>query len=214
LKRFFLFLPAFFLLSAAWGAPDDSGGPVLTYIKTFPGSTPPYVEIDLMKDGAGTYQEAPQDEDPLHFQLSGAEWTQIQNLAGKLDHFSRPLESGLKVANMGMKTFRYTGPGGPHEVKFNYSEDADARALNEIFDSIMDSERARIDLETAVRFDKLGAQNAILRLEVLRDQKRLMSPQQFLPMLDRVAKNESFLHIARERAATLAENIRKTSAGN
>ena len=25
----------------------------------------------------------------------------------RLDHFARPLESGLKVANMGLKTFRY-----------------------------------------------------------------------------------------------------------
>ena len=63
-------------------------------------------------------------------------------------------------------------------------------------------------LETAVRFDKLGVQDAILRIEVMRDQKRLVSPQQFLPMLDRVAKNESYLDIARKRAAALADSIR------
>jgi hypothetical protein len=36
-----------------------------------------------------------------------------------------------------------------------------------------------------------------------------VAPDQFLPLLDRIAKNESFLHIARERAAGLAESIRK-----
>lgn len=192
----------------------DNGAATLTYTKSFPGSVPAYVEINLSKDGAGTYQEDPKDEDPVHFQLSDSEWAQIQNLVQKLDRFTRPVESGLKVANMGMKTFRYTGPDGSHEVKFNYSEDNDARALNEIFENIAESERARIDLEIAVRFDKLGAQNAILRIEVLRDQKRLMSQQQFLPMLDRVAKNESFLHMARERAAVLSEGIRKVTPGN
>lgn len=181
----------------------------LTYTKTFPGSMPAYVQIALNDDGAGVYKEAPDDDNPIRFQLAETERNQILGLAQKLDHFSRPLESHLKVANMGMKTFHYEDADGAHEVKFNYSEDADARALNDLFESIVDSERALIGLETAVKFDKLGAQDAILRVEVLRDQKRLMAAQQFLPMLDRVVKNESFLHMARDRAAALADDIRK-----
>jgi hypothetical protein len=193
---------------AAWAA-EENDNVTVTYTKSFPGSAPAYVEILLGKDGAGVYKEDPKDEDPLHFQLTAKEWEQILDLTQKLDRFTRPVESGLKVANMGMKTFRYEGAGGPHEVKFNYSEDPNARDLNDVFEKIVDTERALIDLETAVRFDKLGAQNAILRIEILRDQKRLISQQQFLPMLDRVAKNESFLHMARDRAAGLAEDIRK-----
>jgi hypothetical protein len=180
----------------------------LSYTKSFPGSAPPWEQIIISQDGSGIYKETPNDENPVQFHLADAEKAQIQDLARKLDYFARPLESGLKVANMGMKTFRYDGADGIHEVKFNYSEDASARALNEIFEALADSERALIALETAVRFDKLGAQAAILQIEVLRDQKRLMAAQQFLPMLDRVAKNESFLHMARDRAATLADGIR------
>ncbi len=33
------------------------------------------------------------------------------SLADKLEHFAHPLESHLKVANMGMKTFRYEADG-------------------------------------------------------------------------------------------------------
>ena len=197
------------LFMLAGGLFAEGTGATLTYTKAFPGSTPAYVEITLGEDGAGVYKEAPDDENPVHFQLSEGERGQFLTLAQKLDHFSRPLESGLKVANMGMKTFRYEGAGGPHEVKFNYSEDMDARALNDLFESLVESERALIGLETAARFDKLGAQDAVLRIEVLRDQKRMMAAQQFLPMLDRVAKNDSFLHMARERAAALAEDIRR-----
>ena len=182
--------------------------PRLIYSKSFPGSTPPWVEITVERNGAGQYKEDPKDEDPVKFQLSGADLSQIFGLADKLDHFSRPLESGLKVANMGMKTFRYEADGHTGEVKFNYSEDADARALNDSFERITETERSLIDLETAVRFDKLGVQQAILRIEILRDQKRLVAPEQFLPLLDRVVKNESFLHIARDRAAAVAEWIR------
>jgi hypothetical protein len=184
-------------------------GSSLTYTKTFPGSTPAYIQIALSEDGAGVYKEAPDDDNPIRFQLAEAERNQILGLAQKLDHFSRPLESHLKVANMGMKTFHYEDADGAHEEKFNYSEDPDAKALNDLFESIVESERALIGLETAVKFDKLGAQDAILRVEVLRDQKRLMAAQQFLPMLDRVVKNESFLHMARDRAAALADDIRR-----
>jgi hypothetical protein len=192
------------------GALPLLGAPRLTYSKSFPGSTPAWVEITIERTGAGLYKEDPKDEDPLKFQLSDADLTQIFGLVDKLDHFSHPLESGLKVANMGMKTFRYEADGRTGEVKFNYSEDMDAKALADWFERIAETERSRIELERAVRFDKLGAQNAILRIEILRDQKRLVAPEQFLPMLDRVAKNESFLHIARDRAAALADGIRAT----
>ncbi|HEV2445491.1 MAG TPA: hypothetical protein VGS58_06195, partial [Candidatus Sulfopaludibacter sp.] len=47
------------------------------------------------------------------------------------------------------------------------------------------------------------------QLQITWDHKRLVDPGQFLALLDRIANNESFLHIARERAAEIAEAIRK-----
>ncbi len=189
------------------GTPSDSS-PRLIYSKSFPGSNPAWEEITVDNSGAGLYKDDPKDEDPLKFQLTDAEKGEMFGLADKLDHFSHPLESHLKVANMGMKTLRYESGGQSGEAKFNYTEDLDAKALTDWFEKIADSERGLITLETAVRFDKLGVQDAILRIEVIRDQKRLVSPQQFLPMLDRVAKNESYLDIARKRAAALSDSIR------
>lgn len=196
------YLPAGSLLAASGDAPR------LTYSKSFPGSMPAWFEITIEKSGAAEYKEDPKEEDPLKFQVAGTDASQIFALADKLGHFSRPLESGLKVANMGTKTFRYEADGKVGEVKFNYSTDADASALSDWFERIEETERSLIALETAVRFDKLGIQQAILQVEILRDRNRLVAPEQFLPMLDRVAKNESFLHMARERAASLAEWIR------
>jgi hypothetical protein len=198
-------LLACILANPGWA--DDSARVI--YTKSFPGSTPAYVEITIDKSGAGQYKDDPKDDDPLKFELSAPEAGQIWSLTDKLGNFGRPLESGLKVANMGKKTFRYEGPDGAREVKFNYSEDTDARTLNDLFEQISETERAYIDLERAVRFDKLGVQDALLRVEALRDQKRLVPQTQFLPLLDRVAKNESFIHMARERAAGLADAIRK-----
>jgi hypothetical protein len=199
---------AFAIAAAASALLASAAPPRLVYSKSFPGSNPPWFEIAVEETGAGVYKEDPKEEVPLKFQLSAAESSQIFGLAGKLDHFSHPLESGLKVANMGMKTFRYEADGHSGEAKFNYSEDQDARALNDWFERIGETEKSRIELETAVRFDKLGVQQALNKVETLRDQKRLVAPDQFLPLLDRIVKNESFLHMARERAAGLAEWIR------
>ena len=57
--------------------------------------------------GAAEYKEDPKDDGPLKFQLSRP--TRMRSSRwriGSTISLSR-LESGLKVANMGMKTFRY-----------------------------------------------------------------------------------------------------------
>ncbi|HZL55984.1 MAG TPA: hypothetical protein VFC21_02820 [Bryobacteraceae bacterium] len=183
--------------------------PRMTFSKSFPGSVPAYVEITVDKTGTAEYKEDPKDDNPLKFQLTQTDADAIFALGDRLDRFSRPVESGLKVANMGLKTFRYQGDdGASHEVKFNYSEDLQAKALLDWFERISETERGLIELERSVRFDKLGVQDAILKIEVERDQKRLVAEEQFLPMLDRIVKNESYLHMARTRAAALAESIR------
>ena len=52
------------------------------------------------------------------------------------------------------------------EVKFNYSEDPEAKTLLDWFERIAETERALIELERPCRFDKLGVQDAILRIEI------------------------------------------------
>lgn len=182
--------------------------PRIVYSKSFPGSVPPYSGIVVQSDGSAVYKEAPDDDQPMRFHLTDGETREIFQLANKLDKFTRKLESGLKVANMGLKTYRWEEGAVRNEQKFNYSEDLDARALQDWFERIAESEQYLINLERTVRFDKLGVNQALLQLEVAWNRKRLVAVDQFLPMLDRVAKNDSYLNMARERAAYLAEVFR------
>lgn len=187
-------------------------GPRLFYSKAFPGSAPPYMEVILDKQGRGEYREAPNEEDPLVFQLDEADVKQVFDLASALSHFQNPLESGLKVAKMGEKTFRWEDGPARHEQKFNYSLDENARLLQDWFEKMTESALHRINLERTARFDRLGVNKTLLQIEAAWDKKRLVAVSQFLPMLDRVAKNESYLHMARERAAALADAFRATKA--
>ncbi|HTQ56827.1 MAG TPA: hypothetical protein VMI94_20310 [Bryobacteraceae bacterium] len=192
-------------LCASLAAAD---APHLYYSKSFPNSTPPFVAVNLDKNGAGDYKEAENDDNPVHFQLSPAETSEIFGLVEKLGYFDHPLESGLKVAFMGTKTFRYTNGSRTSEVKFNFSEDPSAQALGDWFDRISESEQLLTSLEVSAKYDKLGIDKAVLMLEIAYDHKRLVALPQYLPLLDRVARNESYIHQARLRAAALAEQFR------
>ena len=188
-----------------------SDTPRLFFSKSFPGSSPAYIEIVLDRTGNATYKEAVDDDQPLKFQISQSDTDAIFRLADKLGHFNHPLESPLKVAFMGTKTFRFESGPEKQEVKFNYSEDPDAQELLDWFERISETEQHIINLERVVKYDKLGVNEALLQLQISLEHKRLVAAQQFLPLLDRVVKNDSYMHIARERAASLAEAIRSVN---
>jgi hypothetical protein len=183
----------------------------IIYTKSFPGSSPDYVSITVERNGAVAYKEAV-DDDPEKFQLEETGTEMMFDLAARLDHFKHPLESGLKVANMGVKTFRWEDEGAASEQKFNYSLDENAKALHDWFEAITDTERLFAELKRAARHDKLGVHEALINVEACWMQKRLTGAEQFLPLLDQIAQNEIYLHMARQRAAMLGEAIRRSKA--
>ncbi|HZS50601.1 MAG TPA: hypothetical protein VFA54_07065 [Bryobacterales bacterium] len=205
-----------FLILLAWAA-GAQGSPKagrIFFSKSFPGSIPEYFAIEVEASGSATYRESPAEEDPLRFTLSASDTKEIFALAEKLQFFRKPLESKLKLANMGMKLFRYEDGPVRNEVKFNFSEDPNARALADWFEKIGETERHRIALERAARFDRLGVNKALLALEISWDNHRIVAPEQLLPVLDKIATQPNFVHIAQARAASLAERIRTGKTAN
>jgi len=196
------------MILAALAAYAAEVPPRIVYTKSFPGSSPAFVLITVERDGRVVYKEAVDDENPIKLQLAAADVDAIFAAAEKLDRFKRPLESGLKVANMGLKTFRFEQGQQTNETKFNYTQDPDGALLADWFERVIETEQLFINLERTVRFDKLGVNQALLKLETWWDRKRIVAERQFLPLLDRVRKNESYLHMARQRAAALADAFR------
>ena len=182
--------------------------PRFFYSKSFPGSTPAYMQVTLEKSGEAEYREAPDDELPLKFKLTDAETTEIFGLVEKLDYFKHPVESGLKVAFMGTKTFRLEKGAQKTEVQFNYSEDVNAKNLWEWCERMTESAQHRINLDRAAKYDKLGVVKALDLLASAVERKRVVGLEQYLPTLDRIIKNESYMHTARARASEIAEFIR------
>jgi hypothetical protein len=73
-----------------------------------------------------------------------------------------------------------------------------------------ESAQREIDLERTVKYDKLGVVRSLLLLQAAMDKKRIVGAEQYLPFLDRIIKNESYMHTAQERAAEIVEAIRAT----
>ena len=196
-----ILLSLLFLGAAAWA----QNAPRMLLKKEFPGSKPAYTEIRLESDGSVQYLEAVDDEQPVKFKLSANETQTLFLLSDKLDHFARPLESGLKVARVGDKTFTWIKGEERHEVKFNYTLDVDGQTLLDWFERMCESAYYRLDLERTVRFDRIGVNQALLKLEAAWDRKRLLAVDQYFPLLERVVKNDSYLNMARDRAGRLLE---------
>lgn len=185
--------------------------PRVTFTKSFPGSDPEYVSITVDRGGMVSYKEMADDDSPDTFQLEPRFTATIFDLADKLGHFKKTLESGLKVANMGAKTFRWEDGGDAGQTTFNYSNDQSAQQLWNWFEWMTDSQRAYLELNRAVRHDKLGVNDALLKIIDLWTDQKLVGTPQFLPLFDRVAGDDSYIHLARERAAELAEAVRAWS---
>ena len=185
-----------------------AGEPRIVFTKSFPGSVPEYVSISVDRTGDLEYKESPTDEQPIKAKLMDSEVSALFALAEKLDYFKTTLESGLKVANTGKKTFRYEPASGPAtESIFNYSTLVPAQQLLDHFEQLSSTEQAYIKLDRTVHFDKLGINDALAEVESLWLRKQLAAPAQFVPLLTRIASRESFMHLVRERAARLKDQF-------
>ncbi len=185
---------------STWAA----ASPTVVFMKSFPGSTPAFEFVSLDRTGVLQYKESATDDQPLTAKMPQSDVTLLFAEAQKLDYFRSPLESGLKVANTGKKTFRYIGENGAAtETSFNYSTNLTAKQLLDRFEQIASSERAYLELDRAVHFDKLGVNEALAQIESLWLQKNLAAPQQFIPLFNRIIEHESFMHLVQDRAARL-----------
>ena len=192
------------LVAALLAAAVPALGETLFFSRDFPGSIPEYFEVELTPEGSAIYREEPDDEAPWAFTLREHEARVIFALVKKLDGLRKPLHSDRKVAFTGDKAFRY---GDGEEVKYAYTEDADARALESWFLRMAESATHLFALERTVQFDRLGVNKTLLYFQASFDKNRIVASHEFLPILRKIANGKQFVHIAQARAAALVERI-------
>lgn len=206
--------------AAAPGASPAAASTVakLTFRRIFKESTPEFIEITVAQDtDKATYEIRQLDEDPEKspFEVGAALRAKMFDLAGQMNHFqNQDLDVHRKIANLGEKTFRWEQGSEAHEVKFNYTLNASATQLLQIFEGLARQEELVELLERRMKYDRLGINDALLQFETDLNRSMLPEPQRALPALDQIAGNPQFVEIARQRARTLAERIRHGSTAS
>jgi hypothetical protein len=196
-------------------SPAASAGAKLTFRRVFKSSTPEFIEISVREDSDDASYEIRQlDDDPgaSKFQVSAALRGKMFALAQQLNRFqAQDLDVHRKIANLGEKTFRWERGSESHEVKFNYTLNATAGQLLQIFEGLARQQELLMLLERRMKYDRLGINDALLQFEMELNRKLLPEPERALPTLDQIAGDARFVDIGRQRARNLAERIRHQS---
>ncbi|HTU33732.1 MAG TPA: hypothetical protein VMF66_08025 [Candidatus Acidoferrum sp.] len=197
--------------SAQGDASAGSQTATITFTKIFKSSYPEYVEVKVNDTGAGTFDIRQLDEsaNPQPLNLGPELAQKVFHLAAQLHDFQGvQLEARRRIANLGQKTFRYDKGGESYEVTFNYTENDAANQLLNIFEGISREEGDISDLKRTARYDPLGVNDVLTQVQSDYKQKLLPEPNQLLPTLDAIAKNDQIINIARDKARNLAGQIR------
>ena len=193
-------------------ASAESGEFRIFFSRAFPGSVPPYFEVVVESSGTAAYRES-EEEEPIEFEVGAAELAELLQHVKELDHFRTAVDDNRKVAFTGEKTFRFAGGDGVSgEIKFNHTSNKAANVLLAWFHKVGESERHLIELERTARFDRLGVNKRLLQFQISLEDKRIISPTQFIPILRRIAKDKKIIRIATARAAGLLERIQASDA--
>lgn len=204
------------LLLAFWVAPAvGADGDKVFFSRDFPGSVPEYFDVTVHTDGKVIYREALDDALPIEFEAPESDISRVFEISEQLGYFEQPLPPAKrKTAFTGDKILRYTkAAGASSEVEFVLSDDESVKELVSWFVRVADTEWHRINIERAIQFDRLGVNGAILQFHAAFERGRVVAPRQFLPLLQGISKDMKIVHLARSRAAGLAEQIEAGAVG-
>lgn len=172
---------------------------------------PEFVEIAVRQDGAAKadVRQLSETAAPQDFEVGPAVRTTIFNVARELRNFKgADLDAHRRIAYLGQKTFRWEQGAEAYQTQYNYTLDAKASQLQKIFESLAQQQADLATLEQALRYDRLGVNDALNQFEDHVNQRVLPEPERFLPVLDRIAEDTRLIEVARQRARSLAARIR------
>ena len=197
------------------GAPSGTAGDAtVVYRKVFKSSSPEFAEIRIPENGQATCDLRSLDDDanPQPLDISAALRGRIFALAAELHNFRDiSLDVKRRIANLGEKTFRYENGGEASEVKFNYTLNSKADQLLQIFEALEREQEDVLVLQRTMKYDRLGVNGALMRVEDDVRRHAIAEPERFLPLLEQIAGDSQYLEIARKRARVLADYIRNGS---
>ena len=188
------------------------GSGVFTYRRIFKSSVPEFIEIKIPQNSDPPSVEIRQLEDEpgaVPFEIGVPLRSKIFELIGQLGYFKGlDLDVHRKIANLGEKTFQWSGGAENYSVTFNYTLNSIAMQLLQICEGLAREEELLELLQRRAKYDRLGVNDALMQFETDLNKGILPEPARALPLLDQIGADSRFVEIARQRARSLAERIR------
>lgn len=185
--------------------------PVVTFEQNWADANPRWYSISVASSGTASYQSQPHLEpndvagDPFKMEFTASESTrtQIFDLAKAVNYFGGEFEYKGNIAKTGTKTLTYIDGKKQSQLAINYSSNSQLMQLISIFQNISNTMELGRKLAFQIRFDKLGVDATLKRMEEMNKQGMLLEVPAIEPVLKQIATDRSFMNIARQRAQRL-----------
>ena len=198
-------------------------GPTVTFTRDWPKADPPYYKIVVQSNGSADYSsrtsptaDAAQSssaengngasDQPYSIQvkLSEAARQQIFALAQQANYFNGSFNyDHHKVADTGAKTLAYSDAARHYQTAYNWSENNAIDDLTHLFEGISLTLESGEQLRHLMRFDKLGLNAQLAGMEQAAAGGQLREIALIAPVLNQIASDSAYMHIAQERARHL-----------
>jgi hypothetical protein len=169
--------------------------------------------VELNSNGSGQFYYKKRNEDEIKqtVTLRASAIEILRALFQKADFLdeSREFVSQRKVADMGSKTVRFETGSKRREVVYNYTEDRTLQEITNFFENLCQQERALFEMDLALKYDRLGIPKKLDELDSSLNAKRIVAPERFTPVLEKIYADETLMHLARKEAKKLLARIEK-----
>jgi hypothetical protein len=169
------------------------------------------VELDGNGNGQFYFNKRNEDEIKLPVKLRASAIGTLRSLFEKADFLneSRDFVSQRKVADMGLKTVRFSTGSKQREVAYNYTEDRALQEITTFFENLCQQERALFEMDLALKYDRLGIPKKLDELDSSLNAKRVVAPERFAPVLEKIYADQTLMNLARKEAKKLLARIEK-----
>jgi hypothetical protein len=169
--------------------------------------------IELSENGRGHVQFKKRNEESLTLEIalkpSAIETLVILFTRADFLNESKDFISQRKVADMGTKTVRYETASRKREVVYNYSEDKGLQEISNFFENLCLQERALFEMDLALKYDRLGIPKKLDELDRNLAAKRIVAPERFTEVLEKIYQDQSLMNLARKEAKKILSKIEK-----
>jgi hypothetical protein len=173
--------------------------------------------LAVTPDGAGESQLKRRGSDQVQnpFTLSPSGRTKFLAVIAATNNLEdrKNYETKRKVADLGRKHVSLEMSSGTREADFNYSDLKEVNALSAFFDGLLNQQTLMLDLDTAIRYERLSVPERLNQLETELKASRIGDPEALIPLLEKIAQDQRVLDYARQHAEQIKNRLQMPIKG-